>query len=208
MPAFASTYSPEMRAALFRGAIDDQLGVKGTLRAAADGELPDLSETDQTILSGMAYHYAAEIVRAERDRRGLIVKVAKDTAKAAHDIAARLIVLADQELTRLERTTKKTPVNTGAGTATAKMAREALALLTAADTLTANKSKQGNDTQDEPPKPLTLAGRIARDAQRNPDDTNPTNAEPPALGPSDDETNTHPDSKALSGLHAALPYGA
>lgn len=208
MPAFAPTYSPEMRAALFRGAIDDQLGVKGTLRAAADGELPDLSGTDQTILSGMAYHYAAEIVRAERDRRGLIVKVAKDTAKAAHDIAARLIVLADQELTRLERATKKTPVNTGAGTATAKMAREALALLTAADTLTANKGKQGIDTQDEPPKPLTLAARIARNADSNHDDTDPTSDEPPSPGNSNDQTNTHTDSPTLSGLRAAFPYGA
>lgn len=208
MPAFVEKYSQEQRTALFRGAIDNQLGVKGCLRAAANGELPNLPEVDQTSLSRMAYAYAAEMVREERMRRGLITQVAKDTSQAARDIAARLIVLADRELTRLERQRLKEPVNTSAGTATAKMAREALSLLKDADALPKAKGTQGTETNEEPTKPLTLAGRIARDAQQDTDNPDPTSDEPQTQEPHTDETNTHPDNQPLSGLRAALPYGA
>lgn len=202
-----------MRNALFRGAIDDNRGVKGTLRDAAAGELPDLPEADQHTLSAMSYAYAADIVAAERQRRGIVDHVRLNTSQAAHDIAARIIALADREISRIERTRAKEPVNTGAATATAKMAREALALLKDVDALPnakGDKGNKGNGKQGEPSKPLSLAGRIARDANKEPDDDDedPTGAEPQGPGDSDDEVNTHTDSARQVGLRAAFPYGA
>jgi hypothetical protein len=153
-----------MRAALFRAAIDDRLGVKGALEAAQAGALQGLTADDQRVLASMAYGYACTLVKDERLRRGDIEKVRADVENQAHELAARLLALADGEVSRIERAKRakpRSPVNTGDATAAAKMAREALALARdAAGTGKAN-GKAAAAPSAAPAKPASLAARIA-----------------------------------------------
>ena len=133
MAAFVETYNASMRAALFRAAIDDGHGVKGALELAQAGRLPDLDVASQHVLGGMAYAYAASMVKTERDSRETVKHAYADIREAAHDTARRLAALATREVGRLEAAPKKTPVNTDAATKAAKLMREALALAREAD---------------------------------------------------------------------------
>lgn len=161
MPAFVETYSANMRAALFRAAIDDGHGTKGALRLAAAGELPDLSREDQTILAGMAYAYAAAQVKDERDRRGEVRKVRDDTTETAHELAARLAALAAREVAQLEAAKRRTPVDTGRALAAAKLMREALALARDASGQGKANGRAAAPAPAEPARPQSLASRIA-----------------------------------------------
>jgi hypothetical protein len=120
VPSFVETYSADMRTALFFGAINLRMGVKGAIAAAQRCELPNLSDDDQATLGAMTYGYACTLVKDERLRRADVVKVRADSGEQAHDLAARLLALVDREVRRLEHTKAKTPVNTGAAIAAAK----------------------------------------------------------------------------------------
>lgn len=178
MPAFVETYSANMRAALFRAAIDEGHGTKGALRLAAAGELPDLSSEDQTILAGMAYAYAASQVKDERDRRGEVRKVRADTTETAHELAARLAALADREVAQLEATKRRTPVDTGRALAAAKLMREALALARDASGQGKTNGKTAAPAPAEPARQRSLASRIAAasDSAAGDDDTTPSDS--------------------------------
>lgn len=192
MPNFVETYNSEMRAALFAAAIDRGLGVKGALRGAGAGELPDLEPASQAVLSRMAYGYAAELVRDERERRGVVRQVRDDVTELAHTMAARLAALADRELKLLEATKAKAPVDTGRAHAAAKLMREALALARDAQAPAKGNGKTGAPAAaSEPARPRSVAAMIAGDdaaaddAQHNERDSgdasatgNTTNTEP------------------------------
>lgn len=168
MPAYVEIYSAAMRAALFRAAIDRDMGVQAALRAAAAGELEHLGADDQRTLAGVAYGYACELVRDERARRGNVRKVRADSTDAALQLAARLLALADREVTRLETTKKREPVDTTRGIAAAKMAREALALARDAK----HEPKQPGKAAAAPaPRATTLAAAIAAGESTAPNNT-------------------------------------
>lgn len=159
MPAYVEIYSADMRAALFRAVIDHGTDVRAALRAAAAGDLEHLAPDDQRTLAGMAYGYACELVRDERARRGNVQKVRADSTDAAHQLAARLLALADREVQRLETAKKREPVDTARGIAAAKMAREALALTR--DAATEPKQPTSKQPTAPAPRPTTLAAAIA-----------------------------------------------
>lgn len=166
MPNFVERYNAKMREALFHAAIDRELGVKGALRAAGEGRLTRISADEQKILAGMAYGYAAELVRDERERRGSVFKVPDDIAQTARAVAAELCELARLETARLvhQRQRKpKEPVNTGLGVAAAKLMREALALSRDVDAPVKHTPKASDETgkQKGPARPRTLAAVIA-----------------------------------------------
>lgn len=164
MPNFVETYNAEMRAALFSAAIDRGLGVRGALRAAGAGELPDLEPASQAVLSRMAYGYAAELVRDERERRGVVRQVRDDVTELAHTMAARLAALADRELRLLEAAKVKLPVDTGRAHAAAKLMREALALARDAQAPAKGNGKtSGPAAASEPARPRSVAAMIASD---------------------------------------------
>ncbi len=166
MPAFAETYSAQQRDALFRGALDDHLGIRGVLRAAAAGELPELDAADQATLAKMTYGYACQLIRDEKHRRGMIQTVRKDTTISARDLVARLLALGDRELARLEHAKTKQPVDTGAALGAAKLIREALAIGKLLEQDASNTSAPAA----EQAKPKTLAQRIAAHRGTEPDD--------------------------------------
>jgi hypothetical protein len=161
MPAFVERYSAEMREALFRAVFDREISVRRALRTAAAGQLEDLTRADQATLGEMTYAYACELVRLERARRGAVDKLRQDASEVAKQLAARLLALADREVTRIECTKLKTPVDAGQAIAAAKMAREALALTRDAtsEPKTSAKAPEHKDRGKQPPR--TLAATIA-----------------------------------------------
>lgn len=183
MPNFVEVYNAKMRAALFTAAIDRGLGVKGALRAAGAGEMPDLEPASQAVLSKMAYAYAAELVRDERERRGAVRQVRDDVTERAHELAARLAALADREVRRLELARVKDPVDTGRALAAAKLMREALALARDAQAPGKGNGKTvAPAAASEPARPRSVAAMIAGDstvaddAQDNERDSGDTSA--------------------------------
>jgi hypothetical protein len=164
MPAFVETYSANMRAALFRATIDDKMTVKGALRAAQAGQLPDLPADDQRILAGMTYNHAASIVKDERLRRGAVERVRDDVHEAAHELAARLAALADRETAQLEAEKPKTPVDTGRALAAAKLMDAAVTLADKASGQGKTNGKGAAPATEQPKAPRSLVARIAAEA--------------------------------------------
>lgn len=174
MPAFVERYSAEMRAALFRATIDDKRSVAAALRAAQAGELDDLGAEDQATLGTMAPGYAGQLVRDEKQRRGVIVKVRGNVEEAAHDVAARLAALAAREVGQLEAVKAKTPVDTGRGLRAAKMMREALALARDAEQKTAAPTKPTAGDAKAAPAHTSFLGRLAGRSDAEQDDAPPS----------------------------------
>lgn len=201
MPAYVEIYSADMRAALFRAVLDRGMDVRATLRAAAAGELEHLSADDQRTLAGMAYGYACELVRDERDRRGNVQKVRADTTDAALQLAARLLALADREVARIERAKAREPVDTARAAAAAKLAREALAL--ARDAAHEPKQPAAKQPGTAPaPRPTTLAAAIAAGESTATPNT-PSNPSDSATATHTTNDHTHDTSTSAVRLRAA-----
>ena len=112
----------------------------------------------------MTYGYACTLVKDERLRRADVVKVRADSGEQAHDLASRLLALVDREVRRLEHTKARTPVNTGAAIAAAKLAREAHALARSAAEADNPKRAKAGDAPAQA-KPRGLAARIAAERE-------------------------------------------
>lgn len=174
MPAFVEKYSPEMRAALYSAVLERGQTTRAALRAAAAGELPDLSAEDQAILAGIAYGYASELVADEKLRRAGNVRAKKDTDAVARGVAARLLGLADREARLLEAAPTRKPVDTGRAVGAAKLAREAVALVHLLDAGPKTASAKTDAKGAEQRKPRSLAARIAAESNAEQDDALPT----------------------------------
>lgn len=163
MPAFVEVYSDRMRAALFRDVLDGRRPVTEALRRAREGALPDLDPADQTVLAGMNYGFAAQLVREERERRQIIPRAAGQVRELVHETALRLAHLADREARRLAVSKAKVPVDTGAGIGAGKLAREALAIIRDLEAPNAkgNGKPSADGPETKPKRPLTLPEQIA-----------------------------------------------
>lgn len=132
MPAFVEKYSTAQREALFRAVIDQQIGVRASLRACAAGELPGLAPVDQKTLAGMAYGYACELVREERENRAGVQVARTAPDRIAQEIATRVLKRAQRDLIEIERKAGKRAMKADESAATdaaVKRARAAMALL-------------------------------------------------------------------------------
>jgi ribosomal protein S7 len=161
MPAFSPTYSEAMRDALFREAIDNAVPVREVLRRARAGELEELSPADGATLGGMAYGYALQLVREERQDRGGVSKARSEPAPLAREIASRLLKRALKDAERIARDKPKTTMNTGVARELLKVAEQATVLLKRLDELGRHDAPAGAASKRAPAKPRGLAAQLA-----------------------------------------------
>lgn len=161
MPAFVEMYSSEQREVLFREVIDHGRSAKDVLRAARAGELEGLSSADGATLGRMAYGYALQLVRDERQERTGVAGARKEPEPIARDIAARLLKRALKDADRIARDKPKEPMNTGDALGVLKVTREATALLRDLDGSNGKGNAAKTNGPAAPAQPRGLAAQLA-----------------------------------------------
>jgi hypothetical protein len=210
MPAFAPTYSAAMREALFREAIDNAVSVREVLRRARAGELEDLSPADGAALGGMAYGYALQLVREERQDRGGISQARGQPVPIAREIATRLLKRALRDVERIERDKRKSPMNAREADDLLKVADRAAALIDRLDKMAGGDSTPDTASKRQPSKPRGLAAQLAaaQDTEQPDDNTIPSDHghhRTPRTQTPDRQTDNTSDGAVLSRAVASAP---
>lgn len=177
MPAYAERHSQDAKAALFRGAIDENKTVAKVLRDAT-ARILMLTPELQAELAAIPYSYATRLVADEKHRRAAVRHDSTDAVDVARQAAAAAARHAKTELQRIESRRKTTPATAGELKAVMDLADRAMKLQRACDDPTPPRPPGRPPTQ-KTPEPKPPQGFIARLAAGPPTEDDETETEQP-----------------------------